>query len=114
MEMSDTPEPGEIPGGVLVIVAETALFPAGRLLTTPGAEAALQAANQSLLELLARHLGGDWGDLDRDDRRMNDAALRSGEDRIFSAYTLPATSQTVWIITEADRSVTTALLPDEY
>lgn len=100
-------------GGVKIAIVVPTLFPSGRLLTTPGAEAALKEAKASLIDLLARHLRGDWGDLSEDDRKTNDEALASGEDRIFSAYTLP-TNQKIWIITEWDRSVTTALLPDEY
>ncbi len=100
--------------GVNVVVVASALFPVGRLLGTPGAEAALKEAGVPLADLLVRHLTGDWGDLDEEDRKMNDEAVANGEDRIFSAYTLPATNRTVWIITEADRSATTALLPEEY
>ncbi len=62
---------------------------------------------------LRRHLHGDWGDLSGDDRRLNDAALASGEDRLFSAYNVMPDLK-LWIITEWDRSVTTLLLPSEY
>lgn len=113
--MSENLETGEVPtGNVIVIVAKTALFSAGQLHITAGAKYALQKANTSFFSLLDRHLKGDWGDLDRGDKKMNDAAVKSGDDRIFSAYILAATGETIWIITEADRSVTTALLPDEY
>lgn len=97
-----------------VMVIASALFPVGRLLGTPGSEAALKEAGVPLTDLLIRHLTGDWGDLDEEDRKANDEAVASGEDRIFSAYTLQSTNQTIWIITEADRSATTALLPEEY
>ena len=60
---------------------------------------------------LRRHMTGDWGDLEADDKHLNDEALH-GESRIFSAYQTPQGK--IWIITEADRSATTALLPDEY
>jgi hypothetical protein len=60
---------------------------------------------------IARHASGDWGDMDAEDKRSNDAALE-GRDRILSAYDLEGTK--VWIITEWDRSVTTILFPDEY
>ena len=106
-------EPREPRGGVRIAIVMPTLFPTGPLRTTPGAEAALREAKQSLIDLLARHLRGDWGDLSEDDRKMNDEALASGEDRILSAYTL-TTGAKIWIITEWDRSVTTALLPDEY
>ncbi|MBN0941390.1 hypothetical protein JTM36_34820, partial [Pseudomonas aeruginosa] len=62
---------------------------------------------------LRRHLGGDWGDLDDSDRRQNDAALKSGEDRLFPSYEVTPGLK-IWIITEWDRSVTTLLLPNEY
>ncbi len=106
-------ESGELDGGVRIAIVMQTLFWTGPLRTTPGAEAALQEAGQSLIDLLARHLRGDWGDLSDEDRKMNDEALASGEDRILSAYTL-TTGAKIWIITEWDRSVTTALLPDEY
>jgi len=62
-------------------------------------------------DYLARHATGDWGELCAYDRRQNDIALREGY-RIFSSYDVSA--ERVWIITEADRSVTTILLPEEY
>ena len=62
-------------------------------------------------DYLARHATGDWGDLCAFDRRQNERALRVGE-RIFSSYESPAGK--VWIITEADRSITTILLPEDY
>ncbi|MCB8980590.1 MAG: plasmid related protein [Ardenticatenaceae bacterium] len=65
---------------------------------------------------LARHAQGDWGDdLDSFDERQNDTAVKEGY-RILSAYTVPAGDETerIWIITEADRSATTVLLPSEY
>ncbi len=65
-----------------------------------------------LVSYLRRHLHGDWGDLDDDDRRSNDAALKSG-DRLFSSYQVTPDLK-LWIITEGDRSVTTLLLPSEY
>jgi hypothetical protein len=60
---------------------------------------------------LARHATGDWGDLDEQDREENELSLKHGW-RIVSSYIVG--EKTVWIITEADRSVTTILLPDEY
>ncbi len=61
---------------------------------------------------LSRHLTGDWGDLDAEDVAGNEVSLREGF-RLLSAYHLPDGTR-IWIITEADRSVTTLLLPDEY
>jgi hypothetical protein len=79
---------------------------------TPGALRALDEAGQSLLTFLARHAASDWGDLDAHDRAANEAAVVSGE-RILSAYRL-ASGERLWLITEADRSATVALLPEEY
>ena len=62
---------------------------------------------------LRRHLSADWGDLDDSDRRQNDAALKSGKDRLFSSYEVSPNLK-VWVITEWDHSVTTLLLPSEY
>ena len=61
---------------------------------------------------LVRHIAGDWGDVDEDDRRENELSLQHGF-RLLSAYTLNSGTK-IWIITEADRSVTTVLLPEEY
>ncbi len=87
-------------------------FPLGRLLATPGALAALSEAGQTPLAYLQRHAAGDWGDLGAEDRRANEDALRSGA-RLFSAYRISPDIR-LWIITEAGRSATTVLLPEEY
>jgi len=92
--------------------AERVRFPLGRTLSTPGALTALTEARTSPLALLARHARGDWGDLDEEDWQANERALTTGE-RLFSAYTL-LTRARLWVITEADRSATTLLLPEEY
>ncbi|MDE3075945.1 MAG: plasmid related protein [Chloroflexota bacterium] len=65
-----------------------------------------------MLDLLFRHVSGDWGELDEEDKAENELSLREGF-RLLSAYTL-RNGEKIWIITEADRSVTTLLLPDEY
>jgi hypothetical protein len=88
------------------------LFPAGQIVATPGALALLEQANQSPLELLSRHLRGDWGDLCQDDKTENELSLKYGF-RLMSSYPVTDTER-LWIITEADRSVTTLLLPAEY
>jgi hypothetical protein len=75
-----------------------AKFSPGRLVTTPGVLAQVPA-NEVLLAL-ARHLRGDWGDLDLHDREVNDEALRTGE-RLLSAY-VTTNGVRFWIITEAD------------
>ena len=89
----------------------TAPLPLGRVVATPGALKLLMEAGEHPFDLLARHAKGDWGDLCAFDRRQNEIALREGY-RVFSSYEAPAGR--VWIITEADRSVTTILLPEEY
>ena len=87
-------------------------FQSGQIVATPGALDALSASGDDVLDYLERHLAGDWGDLDEHDRRENELSLQHGW-RLLSAYTL-STGVKFWIITEADRSVTTFLLPDEY
>jgi len=87
------------------------LFPLGRLAMTPGASEAMGIAGILPHQLLARHVSGDFGDLEADDIERNREAVTNGA-RIFSAYDL--SSERVWVITEADRSVTTILLPSEY
>lgn len=84
----------------------------GQLVATPGAIAAMAKASQDPAQLLARHRGGDWGELDEEDRAANDAAVTGGG-RILSAYRLSDGTK-IWIITEADRSSTCILLPEEY
>lgn len=94
-------------------LARTVRFPSGKVVLTPGASQALRENEGcALLDYLIRHLTGDWGNVDEQDRKANDDALRLGT-RLLSAYELPD-NQTLWIITEADRSATTALLPEEY
>lgn len=88
------------------------LFKLGQVLVTPGASEVLRASGQSLWVYLARHLRGDWGDLSTEDKRLNDEAVKDGS-RILSSYTA-ATGAKLWVITKADRSATTILLPDEY
>ncbi len=89
-----------------------ALFPIGQIVITPGADRLLARIGVAPSTLLIRHQSGDWGDLDRFDKAVNDYAVRDGQ-RILSNYTVKGTEK-VWIITEWDRSVTTILLPDEY
>lgn len=88
------------------------LFQLGQLVATPGALALLQELERSPLEFMSRHLTGDWGDLCADDIKANQDALLYGT-RLFSSYAINA-HQKLWVITEADRSVTTLLLPEEY
>jgi Protein of unknown function (DUF2958) len=87
-------------------------FPLGQLVATPGAIEAFEHNGQSPITFVRRHSKGDWGELDAHDVVENEFALEHGV-RLLSAYTLKDGTR-IWIITEADRSVTTILLPEEY
>lgn len=87
-------------------------FEPGVVVATPAALELLGRYGKSPKEYLERHLAGDWGDLDPHDRRENEKALRTGA-RLFSAYAISPLN-TLWIITEADRSSTCLLLPEDY
>ena len=87
-------------------------FQLGRIVATPGALAALTEAGETPLSFLRRHAAGDWGNVDDEDRQENERSLSQGF-RLLSAYTL-ASGVRIWIITEADRSSTCILLPEEY
>ena len=90
----------------------TALFPLGQIVATPGAVESLAESGQEAAFFLDRHVRGDYGEIDSEDRQLNDAAVQDGS-RVLSAYrTLKGTK--LWVITEADRSSTCVLLPDEY
>ena len=88
-----------------------ALFLLGQIIATPGALAALDKAGQRPQEFLTRHVQGDWGDLSEADRQENEFSLVRGF-RLISSYQTNA-GDTVWVITEADRSATSILLPNE-
>ena len=88
------------------------LFPLGQIVATPGALAALERVKQPPTCFLARHAIGDWGELDPVDIAENEHSVAHGF-RLMSSYQTDA-RETLWIITEADRSATTLLLPDEY
>lgn len=87
-------------------------FELGQVVATPGALEALQRNGQMALTFVSRHIQGDWGDLSDEDSYMNDMALVH-DARILSAYGLNDGTR-IWIITEADRSSTCLLLPEEY
>ena len=86
-----------------------AKFPLGRVLMTP---AAMSLAAGDVQAALVRHRAGDWGNLSPADARANDRALEQGG-AISSAYRA-ADGTEFWVITEADRSVTTVLLPEDH
>ena len=87
-------------------------FEPGQVVATPGALAALEEAGADALALLFRHLGGDWGEVPKEDATENERSLKHGF-RVLSSYPL-RTGARLWIITEADRSSTCLLLPSEY
>lgn len=87
-------------------------FSLGQITGTPGALKAIEEAGQEPSFFLSKHVSGDWGMMGKDDKQLNEEALTDGG-KIHSAYrTLK--SETIWIITEADRSTTTVLLPHDY
>lgn len=86
-------------------------LPLGQLLATPGALSVLERNRVRLFDLIKRHQAGDWGDISPDDWAANDLAVAQGG-RILSAYL--TSGGRFWVITEADRSATTVLLPEEY
>ena len=93
------------------------LFPLGRVVMTTNLQGKIQESNpehweEELQQLITRHASGDWGELVEEDKRENQLSLKLGF-RIFSAYTTDSEIR-VWVITEADRSCTTALLPEDY
>jgi hypothetical protein len=88
------------------------MFSLGQVVATPAALEALPRNQQELLGFISRHVQGDWGDLDEGDKQENELSVKHGL-RIVSAYHLRDKTK-IWIITEADRSVTTVLLPEDY
>lgn len=86
------------------------LFQPGQIVATRGALSVL--LREDIMKALRRHLSGDWGDLSTEDKQENDFAVNN-ELRILSSYSSKKGVK-FWIITEADRSVTTVLLPEEY
>lgn len=88
------------------------LFALGRVIATRGAFNTMNELDISANELIFRHATGDWGNLCESDQLENVRAIHS-EARIFSNYVINPDTK-IWVITEADRSSTTLLLPDEY
>lgn len=93
-------------------------FVLGTLVTTQDVHAEMTRDSkfaEFVLTCIARHKACDWGDLCDSDKLQNDEAVRTGDDRIFSAYeNKDHPGWRIWIITEWDRSATTVLFPDEY
>ena len=93
------------------------LFSLGRVMMTSNLQGRVQESNpehweEELKGLIDRHAAGDWGDLDDQDQGVNARALEQGG-RLFSAYNTSSGIR-LYVITEADRSCTTALLPEDY
>lgn len=95
-----------------MIAVQSPRFQLGQVVATPGAIEALTEAQTSAWELLSKHVSADFGEVDSDDWQANLDAIKDGE-RILSAYTLK-TGERLWVITEADRSSSCVLKPDEY
>lgn len=92
--------------------APALLFPLGTVRATPAARHALAEASENPVQYLARHATGDWGEVSAEDGAANDRALHTGG-RLQSEYRLRAGVR-LWVLTEADRSATTLLLPSDY
>jgi hypothetical protein len=91
-----------------------ARFALGRIVATPGALELLAATATDPAELLSRHVRGDWGcGVPPEDARENELSVREGF-RIISSYRVGEDGSKIWLITEADRSSTCILLPEEY
>ena len=87
-------------------------FALGRVVATPGALEAFALNDEEYLVYISRHVTGDWGDLDDDDKKENEFSVKKGF-RILSKYLLKD-GTAIYVITESDRSATTILLPKEY
>jgi len=85
-------------------------FPLGKVVATRGVLAKVK--DEDITRCIERHSRGDWGDLCKEDKQLNEEALKFGN-RLFSSYVLSDDLE-VYVITEWDKSVTTVLLPEEY
>lgn len=110
----------------MTLMSNAPRFALGELVATPGAMELLEQTGFSAMALISRHVHGDWGDCCDEDKATNELAIRQRM-RVMSVYRLVdaetlrqtpvgkrSSLPTLWIITEADRSVTTLLLPEEY
>ena len=91
--------------------SRTIRLPLGHVIATPGALEVVRDHGLDVVGLLHRHRDGDWGAVSDHDAQANDHAVAHGA-RVLSAY--ETAGGRLWIITEADRSATTVLLPSEY
>jgi hypothetical protein len=92
-----------------VLTLRSQKFPLGEIVITANANAQLDS--RAIKESLLRHGAGDWGEVCEEDRMENELSLKEGF-RLLSVYRSGDTK--FWIITEADRSVTTVLMPEDY
>ncbi len=110
----------------MTLMSNAPRFALGQIVATPGALELLEQAGFSALALISRHVHGDWGDCCAEDKATNELSVQQ-DMRVMSVYRLVdperllrtpqdkrSSLPTVWIITEADRSVTTLLLPEDY
>lgn len=88
------------------------LFSLGQVVATPWALETLENLGVESLDLINRHVAGDWSDMAQKDQQANAKAIKQGT-RIFASYRLPPDT-IIWVITEADRSSTAILLPEDY
>lgn len=94
-----------------------AKFELGKVMVTCGVMEKIKESekfNEFTKKSLERHSNGDWGDLCKEDKFANEVALANGDDRLFSKYDYDDDEESIYIITEWDRSVTTILFPSEY
>jgi hypothetical protein len=96
----------------MIATPKPKIVPLGKIVATPSALEVIEDSGQFSLDFIKRHQKGDWGEISSEDWELNDLALECG-DRLLSCYTTKSGNR-IWIITEADRSVTTLLLPEEY
>ena len=94
-----------------LVILRRAPLAIGRVVVTSGVAGGLSAVD--IVTAIRRHSVGDWGELGEHDWEANTDALEHGG-RILSAYTAETSGERFWVITEADRSITTVLFPDEY
>jgi hypothetical protein len=91
--------------------AKMPLFHLGQVVATPAALAFMRKHNINPADLLARHVGGDFGDIDASDAAANEEAIKH-DMRVFSSYVFE--KEKIWVITEASRESTCILLPADY
>ena len=110
--MTDTGQAAACPNNSSPVAADEPLFALGQVLVTPGTLELLETHQLTALPFVLRHVSGDWGDICAEDKQSNADALQYGY-RLMSVYVI-SKAERLWIITEADRSSTTLLLPEEY